>query len=86
MIPLDVVPLTGIRTTEGSTSTTIQLNIPSTIPVQVSDASDKLVKSMEDMSIQGEEIRKLQGGKYIPGIEINVLGQLPGRDAEFSKA
>jgi hypothetical protein len=56
MIPLEAVPLTGIRTTEASTST----KIPSTIPVQVSDASDKLVKSMEDMSIQGEEIRKLQ--------------------------
>jgi hypothetical protein len=53
MIPLEAVPLTGIRTTEASTST----KIPSAIPVQVSDASDKLVKSMEDMSIQGEEIR-----------------------------
>jgi hypothetical protein len=28
--------------------------------VQVLDASEKLVKSMEDMSLQGEEIRKLQ--------------------------
>jgi hypothetical protein len=56
MIPLEAVPLTGIRTAKASTST----KIPSTIPVQVSYASDKLVKSMEDMSIQGEEIRKLQ--------------------------
>jgi DNA repair ATPase RecN len=56
MIPLEEVPLTGIRTTEASTST----KNPSAIPVQVSDASDKLVKSMEDMSIQGEEIKKLQ--------------------------
>jgi hypothetical protein len=52
MIPLDAVPLIGIRTTKVSTSTSI--------PAQTSDASDKLVKSMEDMSIQGEEIRKLQ--------------------------
>jgi hypothetical protein len=45
MIPLDAVALIGIRTTEVSTSTSI--------PTQTSDASDKLVKFMEDMSIQG---------------------------------
>ena len=45
IIPLDAVPLSGFRTTETSTS----IEIPSSIPVQVSDASDKLVKSMEDM-------------------------------------
>ena len=56
IIPLEVVPLIGVITTEESTS----IEIPSTIPMQVSDASEKLVKSMEDMSIQGEEIRKLQ--------------------------
>jgi hypothetical protein len=55
MIPLDLVYLIEIRIAEESTSA----EIPSAIPVQVSDASDKLVKSMEDMSIQGEEIRKL---------------------------
>jgi hypothetical protein len=43
MVPLDAVPLTGIRTTKVSTSTST--------PTQTSDASDKLVKSMEDMSI-----------------------------------
>jgi hypothetical protein len=52
MIPLDAVPLTGIRIEEVSTSTSI--------PTQSSDASNKLVKSMEDMSIQGVEIKKLQ--------------------------
>jgi hypothetical protein len=52
MIPLDVVSLIGIRTVEVSTSTAI--------PTQTSNASDKLVKSMEDMSIQGAEIKKLQ--------------------------
>lgn len=55
MIPLEALHLTGIKTVETSTS----VEIPSTIIVQVSYASDKLVKSMEDMSIQGEEIRKL---------------------------
>jgi predicted YcjX-like family ATPase len=47
MIQLEVVHLAGIRTTKESTS----VGIPLAIPVQVSDASDKLVKSMEDMSI-----------------------------------
>ena len=56
MIPLEAVPPTRIRTTEASTST----EIPSAIPVQVSDESKKLVKSMEYISLQGEEIRKLQ--------------------------
>jgi hypothetical protein len=52
MVPLEAVPLTGIRIVEVSTSTSI--------PTQTSYASDKLVKSMEDMSIQGAEIKKLQ--------------------------
>jgi hypothetical protein len=56
MIPLEAVPLTGIRTTKASTST----KNPSIISIQVSYASEKLVKSMEYISIQGEEIRKLQ--------------------------
>ena len=59
MIPLEAVPLIGIETSKWSTSSDIPATIPSTIPVQVSDAFDKLVKSMEYMSIQGEEIRKL---------------------------
>jgi hypothetical protein len=49
MIPLEAFPLIGIRTTEASTST----EIPSEIPIQVSYASKKKLKSMEDMSIQG---------------------------------
>ena len=56
MITVEAVPLIRIKTAKRSTST----EIPSAIPVQVSDAFDKLVKSMEDMSIQVEEIRKLQ--------------------------
>jgi hypothetical protein len=56
IIPLEVVPLIGIRTIEPSTST----EIPLAIPVQVSYASKKPVKSMEDMSLQGADIRKIQ--------------------------
>jgi hypothetical protein len=52
MVPLNAVPLTRIRTTKVSTSTSS--------PTQTSDALDKLVKSTEDMSIQVEEIKKLQ--------------------------
>jgi len=63
--PLEVVPLKGIRTEKTSTST----KIPSAIWVQVSYSSDKLVKSMEDMSIQGEEIMKWQE-------EVNNLQEL----------
>jgi hypothetical protein len=56
VIPLDAVPLTGVSTT----TTTKTTKIPSTIPVKFPDASEKMVKSMEDMSLQGEVIRKLQ--------------------------
>jgi hypothetical protein len=56
IIPLEAIPLTGVRTAEAATT----VDIPSTIPVKVLDASEKLVKSMENMSLQGEEIRKLQ--------------------------
>jgi hypothetical protein len=53
VIPLEAVPLTGVSTTTTTTTT----EIPSAIPVKVPDASEKLVKSMEDMSLQGEEIK-----------------------------
>jgi hypothetical protein len=56
VIPLEVVPLTGVSTTSTATTT----EIPSTIPVTVPDASEKLAKSMEDMTLQGEEIKILQ--------------------------
>jgi hypothetical protein len=56
IIPLEVVPLIGISTTSVSTI----VDIPSIVPVTVSYASEKLAKSMEDMSLQGEEIRILQ--------------------------
>jgi hypothetical protein len=57
-IPLSVVPLTGINTTLTTSTTTTK--IPSAIPVTASDASEKLVNSMEDMTLQGEEIKRLQ--------------------------
>jgi hypothetical protein len=54
-IPLDAVPLIGV-----STTTTTTTENPSTIPLKVPDAFEKLVKSMEDMNLQGEEIKRLQ--------------------------
>jgi hypothetical protein len=56
VIPLNAFPLTGVITT----STTTTTEIPSAIPVKLPDASKKLAKSMEDMSLQGEEIKILQ--------------------------
>jgi hypothetical protein len=56
VIPLEVVPLTGVRIAKANTTT----EIPSSIPMQVPNSFEKLVKSMEDMSLQGEEIKKLQ--------------------------
>jgi hypothetical protein len=50
IVPLDVVPLIKIITTKVSTSTSTQ--------TQTSNASDKLVKAMENMSIQGVEIER----------------------------
>jgi hypothetical protein len=50
VIPLDSVPLIGVSTTTTTTTT----YIPSAIPMKVPDASEKLVKSMEDMTLQGE--------------------------------
>ena len=47
VISLEVVLLTGVSTT----STTITTDIPSAILVKVPDASEKLVKSMEDMTL-----------------------------------
>jgi hypothetical protein len=55
VIPMDAIPLIGVITT---TTTTVE--IPLIILVKVPDASEKLVKSMEDMSLQGEEIKKMQ--------------------------
>jgi hypothetical protein len=52
IVPLDVVPLTEIRIVEVSTSTST--------PAQTSDVLDIMGKVMEDMSIQGVEIKKLQ--------------------------
>ena len=53
MIPLNAVHLTKIPTTGASTSKTPSL--------QPTDAARKLTKEMEDMSIQTEEIKRIQG-------------------------
>jgi hypothetical protein len=47
VIPLDVDPITGINTTTTTTSTT------------TTNASEKLAKSMEEMSLQEQEIKRL---------------------------
>jgi hypothetical protein len=65
VIPLQAVPITGVSTV----STTPIVEIPSVVPVTTSDASERLVKSMEDMTLQGEEIKRLQE-------EINNLQKL----------
>jgi hypothetical protein len=56
LIPLQEIPLTGISIVSTSTTT----KIPSAISVTLLDASDKLAKSMEDLTLQGEEIKILQ--------------------------
>jgi len=52
VIPLDAVPITGISTTTTTTTTEI--------PAATTDASKKLAKSMQDMSLQKKEIKRLQ--------------------------
>jgi hypothetical protein len=56
VIPLNAVPITGISTT----TTTTTGEIPVATSVTTIDASNKLAKSMEDMSLQGKEIKRLQ--------------------------
>jgi hypothetical protein len=77
VIPLDAVPLTRVSTAPATTT-----EIPSTIPMKVLDASEKLVKSMEDMSLKGEEIRKLQEEvKILQDLKSMFSVQLSCRDA-----
>jgi hypothetical protein len=56
VIPLNVVPIIGISTT----TTTTTSKMPATTSVTTIDASEKLAKSMQDMSLQEQEIRRLQ--------------------------
>jgi hypothetical protein len=48
-IPLNPIPLTGISTATIRAATTVEF--PATIPVTATDASEKLAKSMEDMTL-----------------------------------
>jgi hypothetical protein len=57
VIPLSAVPLTGVNTMTSSTTTTTEL--PSTAPVTIPETSEALAKSMEEMTLQGAEIKKL---------------------------
>jgi hypothetical protein len=56
VIPMDVSPITGIFTT--TTTTTVE--IPVVTSVTTIDASEKMEKSMDDMSLQGQEIKRLE--------------------------
>jgi hypothetical protein len=55
VIPLNTVPITGVNTTMATSTTTGEI-----LAVTSPDATDQLEKAMEDMTLQGEEIRKLQ--------------------------
>jgi hypothetical protein len=58
VIPLNAVPITGVSTTMTTSTTTGE--IPAATSVTTPDAADQLAKAMEDMTLQGAEIRKLQ--------------------------
>jgi FtsZ-binding cell division protein ZapB len=58
VIPLSAVPLTGVSTTTVSIATTTKL--PSVAPVTVLETFETLAKSMEEMTLQGAKIKKLQ--------------------------
>jgi hypothetical protein len=56
VIPLSAVPLIGVSTV--TTSTTTIAELPSDSPRIVLETSEALEKSMEEMTLQGEEIKK----------------------------
>jgi hypothetical protein len=58
VIPLSAVPLTGVGTMTTSTTNTTEL--PSATPVTVLETYEILEKSMEEMTIQGAEIKRLK--------------------------
>ena len=55
IIPLDAVPITGT----GIATTTTTTKIPSATSIVITDASEKLAKSMQNMSLHEKEIRRL---------------------------
>jgi len=60
-VPMTVIPLQAVHIIVVSTiSLSPTTKIPSVIPVTTSYASERMVKSMEDMTLQGEEIKRLQ--------------------------
>jgi DNA repair ATPase RecN len=58
VIPLNSFPITGVNT--AMTTSTATREIPSATSVTALDAVDQLAKAMEDMTLQGAEIKKLQ--------------------------
>jgi hypothetical protein len=57
VIPLSAVPLTGVSTVTTSAAATTEL--PSAAPVAVRGTSEALAKSLEEMTLQGAEIKIL---------------------------
>jgi hypothetical protein len=57
VIPLSAVPLTRVST--ATTPATTATKLPSAAPVTVLETSEALEKSMEEMTLQGAEIKKL---------------------------
>jgi DNA repair ATPase RecN len=58
VIPLSAVPLTGVSTVTTSATTTAELS--SSAPVTVPGTSEALATSMEKMTLQGMEIKRLE--------------------------
>ena len=58
VIPLSAVPLAGVRTTTLPTTTTTE--IPSATSLKALEKTVELAKSMEEMTLQGTEIRRLK--------------------------
>jgi hypothetical protein len=58
VIPLSAMPVTGVSTATTTTTTTTEL--PSATPVIVLETFETLGKSMEEMTIQGPEIKRLK--------------------------
>jgi predicted RNase H-like nuclease (RuvC/YqgF family) len=58
VIPLSVIPLTGVSTVTTSTTTTTEL--PSVTPLTALEKSVELARSMEEMTLQELEIKRLE--------------------------
>jgi hypothetical protein len=58
VIPLSAVPLTGVSTVTASATTTKE--IPSVTPLIALEKSVELARSMEEMTLQESEIKRME--------------------------